>query len=966
MQSSIFKAVRSACLAGSAVAVMFGSAGSYAAASDASDESGTELQEVIVTGSHLRRTEAESSDPVQVLTAEEIHESGYTSTQQVLNQLTANGQGTLSQSFSGAFAGGAAGIALRGLNVGATLVLVDGHRTAPYPIGDDGQRSFVDVANLPFDAIERIEVLKDGASAIYGSDAIAGVVNIILKKSYQGAQVTAEGGISSHGDGGQTHLSGIWGTGDLEADGHNFYVSAEFRRQNQITFADRGGIFTKRDYTSSGGINYGYGATGPLTGNTPSRTTSGYLTNPDTGDIVGFFPGCNATLLAANKCVHTDTWDQIQPTTQNINVTARLTVALAQDWQADIEGGWFQSQSQQINQPDRASSITAQGVVLGPGIFTHLAAPLPAITMPDTNPSYPAGTGLAAANLRYSFLNSVGPTIDNTNANSYRVVMDLDGKAAGFDIDASVGYTEVVLDQEGLGFVNPTNLQAALNSTTAPFLVGQPNSAAVLGFIAPALTATDYSRLGFIHLGASRDLFALPGGPLGIAFGGDYFTRAQDSVAPLAVQNGEYQIGEFSNNFTIGTQHVESGYAEFNAPIVKQFDLNGAVRYDHYNLSGGRASPKIGFKFTPIPQVALRGTWELGFRAPGPAENGSAGQSFFAASIADPILCPHPDNATAPGNFVGSCVTNPAGLQTTNPALKPETSKSWTLGLVIEPIPDISATFDYYSIEIDHQIVGGGPSTTVRGTNFTPLQQYCTPGVGGCPASGIQTVVPPVSPIAYTTLSYINANTTKTTGFDLGLQYQHKFGDWNIQSKATWSYTQKYDLTIDGVTYRLAGTHGPFFFTGDTGNPRSRIQWSNSIGQGPWQVTGTVNYIDSFNVTDPSSVAFVGAPADTCLSALSNNGGAASIYYSNQLGNGVIPPGVSCSVAHYIEFDLYGRYDIGKHLDIHGSVLNLFNEKAPLDWATYGGALGLVPWNPSMHLQGAIGPFFTLGATYKF
>src|ERR1700733_15946759 len=118
MQSSIYKAVRSACLAGSAVAVMFGSAGSFAAASDASEDSGAELQEVIVTGSHLRRTEAESSDPVQVLTAEEIHESGYTSTQQVLNQLTANGQGTLSQSFSGAFAQVSSGIALRGLNVG--------------------------------------------------------------------------------------------------------------------------------------------------------------------------------------------------------------------------------------------------------------------------------------------------------------------------------------------------------------------------------------------------------------------------------------------------------------------------------------------------------------------------------------------------------------------------------------------------------------------------------------------------------------------------------------------------------------------------------------------------------------------------------------------------------------------------------------------------------------------------------
>jgi iron complex outermembrane receptor protein len=963
---AVRRAVRSACLAGGAAAVMMASHTTLAATATASDtDNETQLQEVVVTGSHLMRTDTETSSPVQVITAEEIHESGYTSTQQVLNQLTANGQGTLSQSFSGAFASGAAGVALRGLNVGATLVLIDGHRTAPYPIGDDGQRSFVDVANLPFDAIERVEVLKDGASAIYGSDAIAGVVNIILKKTFQGAQFTAEDGISSHGDGNQIHLSGIFGMGDMDTDGHNFYISAEYRKQDTITFADRGGEFTKNDYTNVGGIDFDYGATGPLTGNTPSRSVTGYLTNPTTGAIVGFFPGCNATLLAANKCTHEDTWDQIQPPTENINATLRFTQAIATDWTADFEGGYFESKSEQVNSPDRSSTITAQGVILGPGLFTTLAPPLNPITMPNTNPSYPAGTGLAAANLRYSFLNSLGPTVTDTDAKSYRAVIDLNGKAAGFDIDASLGFTEVTLNEQGFGIVNPTNLQTALNSTTAPFLLGQPNSGSVLGFISPTLVTNDTSKLGFGHLGASRDLFTLPGGPFGIAVGGDWFVRDQYAVAPLGIQNGEYQIGEFSNNFTIGTQQVESGYAEFNAPVVKMLDLDGAVRYDHYNISGGRASPKLGFKFTPIPQVAFRGTWSLGFRAPGPAENGTAGQSFFAATEADPVLCPHPTNVTAPGNFVGECVVTPAGLQTTNKTLKPETSKSYTLGLVLQPFQDLSATIDWYSIEIDHQIVGGGPSTTVRSTNLSPLQEYCTAGAGGCPAGGIETVVPPVGPIAYTTLSYVNANTTKTEGFDLGLQYQHRFGSFNYQSKATWSYTSEYNLTIDGTTYHLAGTHGPFFFTGDTGNPRSRIQWSNSIGQDNWEVTGTMNYIDSFNVTDPSSIAFVGAPQDTCLESLQVSG-AASIYYANQLANGVIPKGVSCSVAHYIEFDLYGRYAITKHLDVHGSVLNLFNEKAPADWETYGGALGLVPWNPSMHLQGAIGPFFTLGATYKF
>ncbi|HEX8785353.1 MAG TPA: TonB-dependent receptor plug domain-containing protein, partial [Telluria sp.] len=138
-------------------------------------------QRVVVTGSLIARTDQETASPVQVLTAADLKQSGYTSVSDVLRDITANGQGTLSQSFNRAFASGASGISLRGLTVGATLVLIDGHRMAPFPLSDDGQRPFVDISNIPFDAVDHIDILKDGASSTYGSDAIAGVVNVILK-----------------------------------------------------------------------------------------------------------------------------------------------------------------------------------------------------------------------------------------------------------------------------------------------------------------------------------------------------------------------------------------------------------------------------------------------------------------------------------------------------------------------------------------------------------------------------------------------------------------------------------------------------------------------------------------------------------------------------------------------------------------------------------------------------------------
>jgi len=920
------------------------------------------LETVVITGSYIRRTDVETPSPVQVVSAAELHQSGYTSTQQVLSTLTANGQGALSQGFSGAFASGAAGIALRGLNVGATLVLIDGHRSAPYPIGDDGYRSFVDVASLPFDVIERIEVLKDGASATYGSDAVAGVVNIILKKNYQGAQLTAEGGVSGHDDGWQERFSGIWGHGDLDADGYNAYVSAEFRKQNVITFLQRGGTFENRDYSGLGGIDGNPGAANILNGGLPGSAT-GYVTDPN-GHIVGFMKGCNAAAFAANQCTYKDSWSQIQPPTENTNLTARFTHKFASSWSFDAQGGFFESKSQQVNRADGPLQYANgyQGIAFGPGVGPTLLPPVAPLSVPATNPSFPSGTGLPGGLLRYTFLN-LGPTTNDTDAKSYRAVLGLRGDIGRWSLDATVGYTEVSLDLTGHNFISEINLQSALNSTTDPFLIGQANSPALNAFVAPELKTTDTSKLTFAHVGATRDLLALPGGALATAFGADYFVRDQDALAPQQVQSGLQAVSDFSNNFTTGTQRVASGYLEIYAPVIKQLELDAAVRYDHYNLSGGKSSPKIGFKYTPIQQLALRGTASQGFRAPGPGENGNAGQSFFAGTFADPILCRHSSDPTTAGNFAGQCVLQIPGLQKSNPHLAPETSTQWTLGLVVEPVQDLSATFDYYSIKIDHQIVPGsaagvGVGSIVRGNNFTPLPEYQPDG------STVLTT-PPVAQIAYYGLTYINANRTSTSGFDLGLDVRHKFDFGTIKSALTWSYINKYDITIGGTTYALAGTHGPSFYSGDTGNPKSRVHWSLTFSESSWEVTGTLNYISSFNVTDPSAAAFGLAPQATCVDALKNGGGFAGLVYANQLAAGNVPSNVGCSVGHFTTYDLYARYDVNKNLSLHASAVNVFNAKAPLDWVTYGAALGNAPWNSTLHSQGAIGQFFTLGVTWS-
>ncbi len=181
----------------------------------AASTSAAPIQEVVVTGSLIKRTDTETPSPVQVISDQDLKNSGYTQVSDVLRNLAANGQGTLNQGFTEAFAAGASGIALRGLTVGATLTLIDSERMVAYPLSDDGERSFVDVSAIPFNVIDSIEVLKDGASALYGADAIAGVVNVKLKPSYIGAEFSADGGATQHNDGWMWHASGILGWGDL-------------------------------------------------------------------------------------------------------------------------------------------------------------------------------------------------------------------------------------------------------------------------------------------------------------------------------------------------------------------------------------------------------------------------------------------------------------------------------------------------------------------------------------------------------------------------------------------------------------------------------------------------------------------------------------------------------------------------------------------------------------------------------
>lgn len=928
--------------------------------------SDADLQEIVVTGSLIKRTDLETPSPVQVINAADLINSGYTNVSDVLRNLSANGQGTLNQGFGQAFASGGSGIALRGLTVGDTLTLIDGERMVAFPLSDDGERSFVDVSAIPFNAIESIEVLKDGASAVYGADAIAGVVNIKLKQSYVGQEFTAEVGTTQQGGGLTEHGAGIIGWGDLNSDGYNIYLDLDWHRQERILGSQRNGPWTNRDWSGlPGGQNTNPGAIGATNLIYPDSVT-GYLINPMvTGANASqpaetFLPGCTAAQQAADKCTFAFP-GQIQPPTEQTNFLAKFTKALPNDWRFTVTASLFDSVAQQTAPPTEPAfghllqnTGQEQGSIplisWGPGMPLSVNV-YPVLSLPASSPLNPYG---APANLVYSFPD-VGPWVIDTDTTTYRLFGDLKGKAAGWDLDASVGVMYAKMSLEFDGGIEPAAAQAALNS--GAYVPGVSTNGASL--FAPQAFTSPSSTLDLIDLHGSRELLQMPGGPLQLAAGIQYFHKAQNDQDPALVTGG---IQEGITNFTVGSQDAASGFIEFGGKVVQQLELDAAVRYDHYDTYGGSATPKFGLKYTPIEMVSIRGTWGRGFRAPSISESAQSGIAFGEGNGADPVLCKN--GANTAGSYNALCSYPIVGVEPPNPNLKAVSSTNATFGVIFDPFRAFNVSVDWYRIQLNNDIISsssaGGLSnfvSIVRGPQQT-LPVCINTTTNGTPCTTANVLTPVGYPI-YSNFPYENAGTTKTSGIDVDMRSQFDIGPLGqLTAVLNYTYISQYEIEVAGVTYDLAGTHGPSGVSGDTGNPKQRAVASLTWEQGPASGTVSVNYVGSFHITDPS------AGWNSCLVALQTSGdgyGAAMSQPLTSLPSAWVP---YCSVGHFTDVNLYAKYAISDHFAVHGSITNLFDTAPPVDLETYGG--GALYRYSTLDQDGAVGRFFLLGATYRF
>ncbi len=917
-----------------------------------SGRTGTEdMPTVTVTGSYLRRTDTETPAPLQVISSEEIEKSGRQTLSDVIRTVSADNSGTLTQNFSGALAGGASGVSLRGLTLDATLVLVDGHRMAPYPLADDGQRPFVDLSSLPLSMVERVEVLKDGASAIYGSDAIAGVVNIILRPQFQGLQLDGTFGGSYRADGLSQRASVLYGFGDLAQDGHNVYFSLEYRHQASISQANRPSYLSDLNLTQYGGPDRRGGVVQQGFPNNGTFTSPGMVAPQiavQNGDPnAGYFalPGCAAqNVVPPNASLGGCVWDinqynKIQPRTSGLNLSGRWTQNLAQDWHNTLTLSWFNSQAEQYRQSDYYSTgpvtipytwVGSAGVLVDQTDPSNTTMVLPA-NHPDNpfnpaSPYYAAAAAFYGANFKnysgqpallYAVLTDFPSQQIRFDTNVLRFVDDVTGMLGGWDTTFSLGYIHDATRATYIGFIRNSLLSAALANDT--YRVGANaylNPPSLYAELAPQTEDTATSELGYLSAMASRSLTTLPGGSLGLAAGLEARTLHADNPGePYAPQGDIIMDGSF---YAKGSQSVEAAFLELSAPVLRSLELDAAGRVDHYNGASTSFTPKLGVKWTLIPQVALRGTYTEGFREPGIAEAGTSGTGSATTAPVDPLRCPYTNKPSDCG--FGYAATLSVG----NPNLKPERSRSYTVGMVLEPVQQVSFTFDYYNIRRDDEIV--------------PAPLGLEPPVRGVQQPG--TTYP--GPIIYYPQPYVNAANSETSGYDVALHIGIPLGTWG---QLTLGLDGNYVITSDQTfidpingnqTFHYAGTAGPTAVGGAVGTPRTRGSVTLDWTRGALSLGTIVYYRGVMKGIDEST------SGDQCLQLSIDN--------------------PHCYIASFTYADLYGQYAFNDHFQLSGTISNVFNTLAPLNTVTYGG----FNYNPSLDQPGAVLRYYQLALRYRF
>jgi iron complex outermembrane receptor protein len=901
-------------------------------AADAAASNPTAVTEVVVTGSRIPKPNLDQATPIEIVTPQILQNTAQTDLGSVLAQLPAmSSQGTVrgnSNSFGNA--GGLSYPDLRNLGTQRTLTLVDGMRH----VGADPGSTAVDLSSIPPALVDRVEIITGGASAIYGSDAVSGVVNIILKKNFEGVEGGFQGGLLEPGG------AGVQYNGNLSV-GRNF---ADGRGNIVVT-----GLWSKDEGVRAQDLHYlrNYGQiVNPAYITDPDKLYTGVSPTPGDGipdfvlvpNVVSDFLGPNTILLDANTgapitsfnkagqpvaiptrtgynssafgtlaapctgCFATEDYESLETPVERIGGTINLRYDFTPSLRFTMDAKYIRNEVHDFVMPSFSFGdfqLTPDNAFITPQIASLL-------------------TGLDAKDYPYISrdMADFGPRTNDITRATYRIVAGLEGKFdlpfAEFKWDGAVNFGTTQNHITAGNDEIPGNFEAALDSVIDPVThqaacrinvpsmqgpdyaapagvinaagcvpynpFGQQNTKAALNY--SKATTHEYQRMAqeVIDLNSTFDtsrFLNLPGGPITIAFGGEYRKETvADKQDPLTIQ-GLTDVAA-TPNFAGGFE-VAEGYLEVGLPIIKhkflidEFSLDGAVREAHYTSVGNVNAWKISGVYSPVSDFKFRGSYSEAVRAPNLTE-GFLPPSGTFFNVTDPcdvselnVNVNRAANCALQGikpTFVANANASIEGTISGNSALKPEVSSSYTLGGVFQPrfLRNFSMTIDYYNISIKHAITEVSAQDIVdncydSGAGLDPT--YC---------SLFTRAADPDHPdINFIRSTYINASALQTDG----LEVQANYGFWadprhfGVSTHA--DLPAKISLSFD-LNYLMHLRNFPFendpaqlhIEEGTVGFPQFRFLAEAAYEQGPITVNWTIRYVDKsarFN-KDPTQADF--------------------------------------------------------------------------------------------------------------
>ena len=804
---------------------------------------GAPIETVAVTGSRLAQRHLVDAAPVSVLSREDIAATGVTSIGELLRELPA--AGASASDSAGRGNNGSATIALRGLGAVNTLVLINGRRVLANNSGGT-----VDLNSIPFDAVERVEVLQDGASAVYGSDAIAGVVNIIMASHYEGLLVKAGYGVSSRDDLPNQDFSLTFGR---EYDNGRFVFNANWNKSDGNVIADRP-ISLDPDWRSLGGRNFRdplpfYPVVTNLDPANPTRRLileEGVQQAASIDDFRDFiFPGTTTPISSGNDGLNYWEYETSAVDIEKLNLWFSAEHDLGEELATFVEASYNNRQSLGHFAPDYVGSVYGARAIVS-----------------ANNDFNPFGRDLDVARTLVEQLDYPGARarMNDVDANTFRVVAGLKGSLGEWNWDASVNHQQLHQYTYGgrnkvMEFIRQAAgdsdaCRAATNRCVPLNLLGGPGTITreMLDFITVETFNDITTNLNSLVGNVTGTLFALPAGDVAVAAGVEYRVEEFDQTSSDLNARIEQGIDADAHppERKIGEVYLETGI-----PLLAQdsavgaLDLDLAARFSDYNDFGNTTNPKVGLKWKVFDSLLVRGSWGTGFRAPTFAE-AYGPQTRGFQPVQDPCLGPNFLNypacngqqatTTSPGAFV---------VRGGNPELSPEDADNLTLGIVWRPgfLAGFALTLDYFQIEKTN-VIGTANVNYVIEQNalFGTFADRVTRDAGNAVSQVIVTLD--------------NLLKQEVKGYDLGLEYQTEtasIGDFSARVDITYLDSQKRPAAPGQPAVERVGTYSTEIGTLAKYRANARLGW----GFGNFDVSTAVRYVDG--VTNTGSLLVGGA-----------------------------------------------------------------------------------------------------------